>query len=304
MTLDIMMPFYGRTDHFLAAVESVLAQSDPDWRLFVIDDHNPDEEPGRRLREIHDPRIHYHRNAENQGINATFQAAIDRSENEWLTIFGCDDILLPGYVERVGRLAAQHPRAAFIHPGTRVIDETGGRAVPLVDRVKALYRPRVRGTAELGGQDLATSLTRGNWMNFPAIAWRRAEVRAVGIRPGYRIVQDLALAIDLLYRGGTLVLDDTVVFEYRRHASSVSSWRATDGSRFVEEQRFFRGLAAEFRARGWKHAERAARAHLSSRINALTQLPGAVRSSSTGAPAVLVKHALGMTIAPDAHPGR
>ncbi|THG36067.1 glycosyltransferase [Glaciibacter flavus] len=294
MTLDIMMPFYGRTDHFLAAVDSVLAQTDPDWRLVIIDDHNPDEEPGRRVQAIGDPRIRYYRNTENKGINATFQTAIDRADDDWLTIMGCDDILLPGYVARITLLADQHPQAAFIHPGTRVIDENGGRATPLVDRAKALYRPRSRGTVELGGQDLATSLTRGNWMNFPAIAWRRSEVQSVGFRPEYRIVQDLALAIDLLYRGGTLVLDDTVVFEYRRHSSSVSSWRAVDGSRFAEEQRFFRLLAAEFRARGWKRAERAAKVHLSSRINALTQLPGAVRGGTPGAGSLLIRHAMGI----------
>lgn len=295
MTLDILMPFYGRPDHFRIAVESVLAQTDPDWRLVVIDDHYPDTEPGRWLLALGDPRIDYRRNAANVGINANFQAALEAAQHEWLVIFGCDDVMLPGYVRRVRELTEAHPDASFIHPGTRVVDESGTSALPLVDRVKALYRPRFTGTLELHGQALATSLTRGNWMNFPAIAWRRSDAQAVGFRPHYRIVQDLALAIDLAYRGGSLVIDDEVVFEYRRHSGSVSSWRASDGTRFVEEQRFFRALAAEFRARGWRRAERAARNHLSSRINALTRLPDAARSGTPGATAVLVRHALGRT---------
>ena len=296
MTIDIVMPFYGRFDHFRAAVESVLHQSDSRWRLVVIDDHYPDTAPGEWLLSLGDPRIQYRRHAQNIGINANFQASIEAAKADWVVIFGCDDLLLPGYIARIMQLIEAHPRATFIHPGTRVVDEQGIAARPLVDRAKALYRPRGRGPRLLTGQELAVSVTRGNWMNFPAIAWKRTDLQEVGFRSTYRIVQDLALVIDLAYRGGTLLLDDEVVFEYRRHASSESSWRANDGSRFVEEQRFFRAIAAEYRARGWSRAERVARAHLSSRINALTRIPAARVSEDRGASRLLVRHALGLNV--------
>jgi glycosyltransferase involved in cell wall biosynthesis len=294
VTLDIMMPFYGRVDHFRVAVNSVLTQDDPDWRLVVIDDHYPDEDAGRWLLALGDPRIKYLRNPENRGINANFQASIDLAVNDWLVIFGCDDVMLPGYVERVKELAAAHPQATFIHPGTRVVDDEGRVSKPLVDRMKAVYRPRVRGSLELAGDRLAVSITRGNWMNFPAIAWKRSAVAPIGFRPNLSVVQDLALALDLAFAGGSLVVDDRVVFEYRRHASSVSSWRAAEGSRFVEEQAFFRQLATEFTARGWGTAARAAHWHVSSRINALTKIPDAFKARHPGSVRLLVRHALGL----------
>jgi hypothetical protein len=40
--IDIMMPFYGRVDHFKEAVRSVIEQDDPEWRLTVLDDKYPD----------------------------------------------------------------------------------------------------------------------------------------------------------------------------------------------------------------------------------------------------------------------
>jgi glycosyltransferase involved in cell wall biosynthesis len=295
LTLDIMMPFYGRVDHFRAAVNSVLAQRDPDWRLVVIDDHYPDVEAGRWLVGLGDPRIEYVRNSVNLGINANFQASIAHAANDWLVVFGCDDIMLEGYVARVKELAAAHPSAAFIHPGIRVIDDEGRVTKPLVDRMKALYRPRVHGPSELSGEHLAVSITRGNWMNFPAIAWRREMVAPIGFRPNLNVVQDLALALDVAFAGGSLVLDDQVVFEYRRHASSVSSWRATDGTRFVEEQQFFRSMAAEFSARGWKRAAATAQMHVSSRINALTRIPDAVKVRQGAGIRLLVRHAIGLS---------
>jgi len=37
-TIDIMLPYYGDVALMQNAVRSVIAQSDPDWRLTVVDD--------------------------------------------------------------------------------------------------------------------------------------------------------------------------------------------------------------------------------------------------------------------------
>lgn len=295
MTHDIMLPYYGRADHFRLAVESVLAQTDPDWRLVVIDDHYPDEKPGEWLVSIGDPRIEYVRHPSNLGINASFQECVERSSNDWVTIFGCDDLMRPDYLATIGRLARSHPDAAMIHPGVGIIDADGRSTRTLVDTAKRLYRPRASGTTELSGERLAVSVTRGNWMNFPAVAWYGPTLRRIGFRPGFDVVQDLALVLDICETGGSLVVDDEIVFDYRRHAGSVSSWKAVDGSRFTEEQAFFRALAARFASRGWPRAARAARLHISSRINALTQLPRALATRDVAGGRILFGHALGIS---------
>lgn len=298
MTFDIMMPFYGREDHFKSAVSSVLAQDDPDWRLVVIDDHYPDEGPGRWLVSIGDPRIDYVRQPQNVGINANFQQCIDMATGDWLTIFGCDDIMLPNYVSRVKDLISSYPDSTWIQPGVRVINGDGQPVSTLVDRVKSLYRPKFDGTLVLRGERLATSITRGNWMYFPALAWRRSSITATGFRANLTVVQDLALALDLALDGAAMAVDDTIVFEYRRHESSVSSWRAVEGSRFVEEQQFFHRMATEFGNRGWPKSRRAAKLHLSSRLNAATRLPDAIKAGHRGSMQILLRHILGFTATP------
>lgn len=291
--LDIMLPFYGRRDHFVAAVESVVAQDSADWRLVVIDDANPDPEPGEWVRSLGHPRIEYLRHETNQGINRTFQECLDRSTAEWVTIFGCDDVMEPGYVRRIAALSARYPDAGIIHPGADVIDADGAPTRTLVDTAKAVYRPRGPRPRVLSGEDLAVSITRGNWMNFPALAWHGPTARAAGFRPDYHVVQDLALALDVCRAGRSLVLDDEIVFHYRRHGGSVSSWRAVDGTRFTEEQAFFRSEARAFAAEGWPRAARAARHHVSSRLNALTQVPAALRAGDRAGAGVLLSHAWG-----------
>ena len=291
MTLDIMMPFYGRFDHFREAVESVLAQRDPDWRLVIVDDVYPDPAPGEWAAAIDDPRVHYRRNASNLGVGGNFRECVRLIENERAVLMGCDDRMHPGYVGRMRELAAAHPDASIIQPGVDVIDSEGAAHRPLADRVKGLLRFRGSGPREYRGEPLAASLLRGNWAYFPSIAWRADDLRRFGFRPGYEVVQDLDLMLEIIMAGGSLLLDDEVVFSYRRHAGSVSALTGPDGAKFAEERRLFDETEKRMRALGWPKAARAARRHLTSRLNALSELPAALRAHDPAARRALLRHA-------------
>jgi hypothetical protein len=107
------------------------------------------------------------------------------------------------------------------------------------------------------------------------------------------VVQDLALVLDLVLDGGSLLVEPATCFRYRRHGASVSSAHAADGRRFAEERAFFLETADRMTARGWPRAGRAARRHLSSRLNALIRLPAAARSGGAGGVRTLARHAFG-----------
>jgi hypothetical protein len=145
----------------------------------------------------------------------------------------------------------------------------------------------------LAGEELAVSLLRGNWLYFPSLAWRTEEIKAVGFDPALSVIQDLKLILQLVTRGGMLVADDEVVFQYRRHGDSLSASSAVTGDRFSEAREFFLSAAARMDAHGWPRAGRAARWHLSSRIHALTMLPAAARQRSTDSVRVLTRYAFG-----------
>lgn len=297
VSIDIMMPFYGSFELLRAAVSSVQAQSDPDWRLVIIDDRYPDPEPMRWARAINDARITVLENPENLGVSGNFARSVELSTADFTVIMGCDDVLLPGYVGRMRALAARFPQASYLQPGVEVIDSTGQVSLPLADRVKGYYRPRIIGPRALSGEALATSLLRGNWTYFPSILWRTEVLKRHGFRADLDVVLDLALQIEIVMAGGTLVVDPVPSFRYRRHQASVSSWKATDGSRFHEEQRYFLETAAALRAHGWRGAAGASRRHLSSRLNALTQLPAALKAGDGRGVRSLFGHAFSLRAA-------
>ena len=287
-----MMPFYGSVEQLKIAVESVRAQSGQ-WRLVVIDDRYPGTEQAEYFAHLHDPRVEYLLNDTNLGISGNFQRSVDLARAEYVVIMGCDDVMLPGYVQRLTELAEAHPDADYIQPGVTTIDSAGLRSRPLADRVKAAYSPRGRKPLSLTGQQLAVSLLRGNWTYFPSLCWKTAVLKSHGFRAEFEIVLDLALQLDIAASGGTLLVDDRLVFEYRRHSASASAWTGSDDKRFVEERTFFLETAARMRALGWSTAARTARAHLSSKLNAGSQLPGALARRDARGVRALISHIVG-----------
>ena len=293
-TVDIMLPYYGPVELMQAAVRSVLAQQDPDWRLTVVDDGYPEPGIPEWFASLGEERIRYLRNEQNLGANRNYRRCLELVEHDLVVIMGADDLMLPEYLSTIRAAFTRFPDTAIVQPGVQVIDEHGTPFRGLVDSAKRmLYAPRVAAPIELGGEQLAVSLLRGNWLYFPSLAWRSEVVRVVGFREGLHVVQDLALVLDLVERGERLVVDPAVCFSYRRHRASDSSWRALEGSRFVEERSFFLDEAARMQSRGWQRAARIARRHTSSRLNALTLLPTAVRKGHRGGMRTLARHAFG-----------
>lgn len=292
MVVDVLLPYYGDAELMKQAVRSVLDQHHRDFRLVVIDDAYPDDVIARWLKSLGDERIEYHRNDTNLGVNGNFRKALTFVRNELVVIMGTDDVMLPTHLSWLVATAERHPQAQIFQPGVFVIDGRGAPSNTLVERMKSYYRPNGSGVRLLGGEALAASLLRGDWLYFPSLGWRAGTICGVGFRPEYEVVPDLALVLDIVMHGGTLVLDDTVTFCYRRHSTSVSSWRAQDGSRFAEERRYFGVVRRELSSLGWNRASRIARMRLSSRLHAITQLPKALVARDVSSARQLVSHVL------------
>lgn len=279
MTPEIFVPFWGDPGHLFEAVESVRAQSRQDWTMTILDDCYPDDSVAEHFRTLGDPRITYIRNDVNLGITENYREAIRRVRGEYVTILGCDDLMHERYLEVIARTIEAVPQADVIQPGVEVIDGDGKPVRPLVDRVKQnLLAPRASdGLVVLTGEEMATSLIRGDWLYWPSLTFKSETLRRIGFRDGLPIIQDLALLMDIAFDGGSLVFVPDVVFSYRRHGSSASQKTLLDGRRFRDERAYY-GQAVELaRTKGWSRTVRAARARAMSRLHAVAELPSVLR---------------------------
>lgn len=68
--IDVLLPYCGDVELIKEATRSVVAQTRPSWRLTVIDDCYPDDEPAHWFASPTDSRITYQRNGTSLGANA------------------------------------------------------------------------------------------------------------------------------------------------------------------------------------------------------------------------------------------
>ncbi|RZM29479.1 MAG: glycosyltransferase [Pedobacter sp.] len=262
-SIDILLPYWGDFSLLKKTVESVLAQSDDRWQLFVFDDCYPSDEAQKYFASLQHERVSYFRHEKNIGITNNFNYALKAATAEYCVLIGCDDIMLPNYVkaalENVGD-------ADFYQPGVEVIDKDDKIYLPLVDRIKRTLQPKQSGPQ--GGEKLASSLCVGNWLYFPSITWKTATLQRYGFDPKYKIAEDLLLELSIIRDGGILSYDKTVTFQYRRFANSLSSREKSKGGvRFNEEAEVYAKFVDEFRAIGWKKASLSAKLRITSRLH-------------------------------------
>ena len=262
-SIDILLPYWGDLALAKKTVQSVLNQTNPNWRLLIFDDCYPSDEPRQYFESITDERVSYYRHSENVGITRNFNHAISQATAPYCTLIGCDDIMLPNYVEQVFQCIGE---ADFFQPGVEVIDATGKTYLPLADKIKRLLMPKKSGI--YNGQRLATSLCHGNWLYFPSIAWKTSTIQRYGFDEKYKIAEDLFLELSIIADGGQLAFDKTPAFQYRRFAESLSSKeKGKGGVRFNEEREVYRIMANKFKELGWLKAHAAARLRISSRLH-------------------------------------
>lgn len=258
-----MLPYWGDVGLFKKTVESVITQTSNRWHLTVIDDCYPSLEASEWIKTLNHPQITYIRHKSNMGITNNFNFAVERANADFCAIVGCDDKLLPNYVETALQNIGE---ADFYQPGVDVIDAHDNSYVPTVDKIKRFLQPKRSGV--YSGEKLAKSLCLGNWLYFPSIVWKTSTLKKYCFDSAYKIAQDVVLELNIIKDGGTLYFDKTITFQYRRFSESLSSKEKTKGGvRFDEENEVYARFGRLFREMGWKKAAGAAELRIISRIH-------------------------------------
>ncbi|WP_053738194.1 glycosyltransferase [Nocardia sp. NRRL S-836] len=294
MTVHFVAPYYLEPKILFEMIDSVCAQTRDEWLLTVVDDQYPGTAAEDYIRQIGDPRIEYVRNEVNLGATENVTRSMSLGRGKYLVVLGADDALEPNYVDVVLGMFERHPNAIMAHPGVIVVDDNSKPhdPLPLADRVKIFAGRNAWKHSELDGPDALASLMNGNWLYVPAMAFRQDVVAGTTIRHDFGSIGDLGWVTDLLLKGGTLALDPTPVFRYRRHMASHSSNHAKDVIRFDEEKFFYLDAAKRLEAKGWTKAARAARLHVFSRLHAMQSALDALKGGDVKRTMALAKRGL------------
>ncbi len=127
MNVDVILPTYNGERWVGEAIDSVLAQSYPNWHLTIIDDASQDGTAARveAARSRHPDRISVTCSQANLHAAAERMAAIRQTQGELIAFLDQDDRWLPNKLERqVARLRAE-PRVEAAHTDVENIDAAG-----------------------------------------------------------------------------------------------------------------------------------------------------------------------------------
>ena len=122
--VSVITPTFNRERTITQAVESVLAQSYPNWELIIIDDGSRDSTREKLAGYLDDSRIQYHFQ-ENQGQSIARNLALHYARGELVCFLDSDDLWVPEKLERQVALMEAHPEVDVLHSDEIMIDEQG-----------------------------------------------------------------------------------------------------------------------------------------------------------------------------------
>ncbi|MEV7615459.1 glycosyltransferase family A protein [Streptomyces sp. NPDC089799] len=130
-----VMPYHGdgnaSAEYLAESVASLHAQTDPGWRLVVVDDASPRPRDRQRLWDLRDAapdRIHVIRRETNRGQGACRNTGVRWAADQGAEIVlfqDADDLAHPRRLELTRRAFADRPGADFVYSPFSVVDEHG-----------------------------------------------------------------------------------------------------------------------------------------------------------------------------------
>lgn len=130
----VFLPTHNGGSYIRQAIESVLAQSDPDWRLIVLENGSTDDTVAV-VGSYADARIELRSVPDSLGIVGNWQRGYaylrdEVPDNPLVTFIGDDDYFYPDFINRIRRLAEAAPDATLFQTGFDLVDGEGALIRP------------------------------------------------------------------------------------------------------------------------------------------------------------------------------
>lgn len=121
---SIILPVYNGGEYVKECVNSILSQTHPDFDLLILD-NNSNDGTLSWLQSLNDNRIKIFPSTVTAGIVENWGRIAGIAKNEFMTLIGHDDVLLPHYLQEMNLLLHKHPEASLYQSHFNFIDSAG-----------------------------------------------------------------------------------------------------------------------------------------------------------------------------------
>ncbi len=184
--VSVIIPTYNTGRFIGQAIDSVLAQSYPNYEIIVVDDGSTDD-TSSRLEPYRD-KISYHYQP-NQGVSAARNTGLSLAQGELVLFLDADDYIMPDKLARQSACFDRKAKIGIVHSGWWLVDQAG------------------RTLAEVKPWQNAPQLNLESWLFWKplypaAMLFRRVWLERVGgFEPGLAHAEDVDLALRLAQAG-------------------------------------------------------------------------------------------------------
>lgn len=205
-SIAVVMPVYNpRPEYLRAALDSVLAQEYPHWRLCVADDASTNGEIPEVLRgyAAQEGRMRLVVREQNGHISRASNTALELVDAPWTGFLDHDDLLPAHALREVAALVRQKPELALVYSDEDKVDARGVRRTPIL---KADFDPWLCAV----------------W-HFSVYATERLR-QVNGLRVGFEGSQDFDLSLRVAenLRPERVAHIPQILYHWRVHAQSAS----------------------------------------------------------------------------------
>jgi glycosyltransferase involved in cell wall biosynthesis len=208
--VSIVMPTFNRLEFLPATVESVLAQTMPQWELVVADDGSNPETLDYLASLTRDERIRLLRLPHSGNAGAARNAAITAARAAWLAFLDSDDLWRPHKLERQLAVLSANPECGWSYTAFVMVDSEG---TPLPSERDRAWTPH---TGPIFTQTVRTTVS----LRPSGVLASAALVRdAGGFDETIDCSEDYDLWLRLALRSPVCLVDEALI-SVRRHSSN------------------------------------------------------------------------------------
>jgi GT2 family glycosyltransferase len=217
-TFTIAMPAYNASRTIVPAIRSVLAQTQPDFELLVVDDGSVDDTVAKVL-EFDDERMRLLRQA-NSGPGAARNLAINAGRGRYVSMLDSDDLWLPTYLETMGDMLDANPDVGLAYTDAWVLDDATGR----IRRTTAMHYQHPPRDPPREPHDFLALLLRNRNFVFTSTTVRRSVFERVGLfKAALKPAEDYGLWLRIVAGGYRAMRTPGNLAVYRKHPGSLST---------------------------------------------------------------------------------
>lgn len=213
--VSIIVPAYNAERWLPAAVRSVLAQTEQDWELVLVDDGSTDATPGlcdgytasdQRIRVEHTP---------NAGVSAARNHGLRLCRGQWIMFLDADDVLHPDMIRIMLDAATRH-NADMVSCATYQFHTPQQEA----DWLNTSFRTPVKERVLTSGDAILEAYYQTSDLNVSV--WAKLYSRSVWQGQSFYNgrYEDLEIACRLMEAADRIVCVDAPLYGYRQNPDS------------------------------------------------------------------------------------